>query len=164
MTISGVFLTALTDLGPEVILLQTEGIILSDKEQIDLAIKSMPVSGKKGDFIIVSVDRYQIIALLLEIPPFGTMQDKRNTYASIGFITEHEESPVEYRSALEKITKAIIEADCSNIETLKDVVKQLFEINKKRQGEIVLPNNSKIKIALPKFKKRGLKILDEALW
>ncbi|MHA1686166.1 MAG: hypothetical protein ACTSYD_07105, partial [Candidatus Heimdallarchaeaceae archaeon] len=151
-SIRGVFLSAITDIGPDLILLETQDITLNEEEKINLAIKSMPVSGKRSDYIIVNLRRCQIIAVLMDIPPFGNIEDTRNTFASLGFIIDRDENPVEYRKILEKIVEKITKSNASNIQTLKSIVNQLIEALKKNLNvlKIELPNNQKIRIELPK--------------
>lgn len=165
MSIRGVFLSAITDIGPELILLETRGITLNEEEKINLAIKSMPVAGQRSDYIIVNLKKCQIIALLMDIPPFGNLEDSRDTFASLGFIIDRDENPIEFRKILEKIVNKIVKSNSANIQTLKSVVTQLIEALKKNLTVVIiaLPNNQKIKIHLP-MKKKGIEILDEALW
>jgi hypothetical protein len=65
----GVFLAGLTQVGPGCIAFFSDKEFSGDLKR-ELALKSLPISGKEGDFISVSIQEYQAVSIILPVPAF----------------------------------------------------------------------------------------------
>ncbi len=163
----GVFITAISTLGPEIISFYPNKLKLNENEKREIGLKSMPMSGKEGDFISVNLEHFQISCLLTLIPPFEVNYDKRDTFASIGFLIGKDENPIPYRLFLEKLISKCKEHNILNMNTLKEIVPQAYSVFKNGKVNFRIADNISFTIELEtttKKEKTGLDMLDEALW
>lgn len=96
---TAIYLAALTKKGPEILLIQPN-IKLPEKDLRELAFRSIPMSGKDGDFLSVSIPKYQATCIVNQVPPFGEQTDQRDTFVSFGLLLDSNANPIPYRNIL----------------------------------------------------------------
>ncbi len=161
----GFFLTAITELGPEVVLTSPEKV-LGELEEKEISLKSMPMSGKDGDFISTYIENFHIAALLCSVPPIHESYDKRDTFTSIGVFLDKDENPIPYRYIFETIVNECKKHKLLTLDTLKHILPQLYQFSRKNQISLYINTEKTITLTLTKEKteKTGIDLLNDALW
>lgn len=122
-----VFLSGLTQLGPDCLTFISKKKFSDDLKR-EIAIKSLPISGKEGDFISVSIREYQATSVVLPVPSFEAVSDKRDTYVSFGILLSQDVNPYAYQAALKKISNTCKENNLLSVPVLKEIVPKLFQL------------------------------------
>ena len=154
-----VILTGLTLRGPD-ILTQYPAISLTGEERFSIAMKSLPMGGRCGDVVNVSLDGYQIIFVLLSIPAFELGIDQRDTMVSMGILIPGNINPIPFQHALKNIANICKENKLLSITTLENVMKELYNtiVNDKENKFTINVKGNKIDFLLDK----GLLVTDQA--
>lgn len=126
MAIKAIFLAALTRNGPEILNIRPS-VDIPERDMKELAFKCIPMGGKDGDFISVSIPNYQASCLLNQVPPFPESMDERDTFISFGMLLEENANPIPYRDILQKITKTCKENDLLTYEVMKQISNHLVK-------------------------------------
>lgn len=123
-----ILLTGLTLLGPDIITQYPgTGKSLSREERLAIAMKSLPVGGKCGDMINVTLNNYQLIFVLLLVPAFEFGIDTRDTTVSLGLMIPENINPLPYQAVLKNIASICFENKILNIEYLEIIMKELYK-------------------------------------
>lgn len=160
-----VFVSAFSHLGPEILGIFPK-LVISIEQEKAIALKCIPMGGKEGDFITVHAGDFQIASLLTVIPSYMETEDKRNTYASVGFLLDSDVNPVPYKKLLEQIIDACKEHNLLDANTLKKIPHQLYKILEQTEVSLDLKEGITVELSLEAKKKdkNGLDLLNDALW
>ncbi|MHA1944922.1 MAG: hypothetical protein ACXAC6_10600 [Candidatus Hodarchaeales archaeon] len=123
----GVFLAGLTQIGPGCLAFHSDKEF-SENLKRELALKSLPIAGKEGDFVSVSIQEYQAASIILPVPAFEDTNDKRETFVAFGVILSPEVNPTSYQAALKMITDTCKENSILTVPVLKGIVPKLFQL------------------------------------
>ncbi|MFW9922696.1 MAG: hypothetical protein ACFFDW_05320 [Candidatus Thorarchaeota archaeon] len=126
MAIKAIFIAALTRNGPEILNIKPS-LNISEKDLKELAFKCIPMGGKDGDFISVSIPNYQASCLLNQVPPFPESMDDRDTFLSFGMLLEENANPIPYRDILQRIAKTCKENNLLTFEIMKQITNHLVK-------------------------------------
>jgi hypothetical protein len=123
----GVFLAGLTQKGPGCLAFFSDREFSEDLKR-ELALKSLPISGKEGDFVSVSIQEYQAVSIIVSVHAFEDTFDKRQTFVSFGVLLSPEANPTSYHTALKVITDTCRENNLLSVPVLKGIVPKLFQL------------------------------------
>lgn len=123
---NAIYLAALTQKGPEILFSEPE-LKLTENEKKELAFKSMPLTGKDGDFVSTNIQSYQAACLVNQVPSFKEAMDDRDTYLSMGLLLDPNTNPIPYKNILQRITAICKEHNLLNYECLKKISAHLYK-------------------------------------
>jgi hypothetical protein len=123
---TAVYLAALTRKGPEIISMEPK-LKIPDNDMKDLAFKSIPMSGKDGDFLSITIPKFQAISLVNQVPAFEDNPDQRDTFLSFGLLLQEDVNPIPYRNMLRRITSICKQHDLLTIENLQKISSKLIK-------------------------------------
>jgi hypothetical protein len=93
----------------------------------ELAFKSIPMSGKDGDFLSVTIPKFQATCLVNQVPAFKDSPDHRDTFLSFGLILQEDTNPIPYRNMLRRITTICKQHNLLNLECLQQISSKLIK-------------------------------------
>ncbi len=123
----GVFLAGLTKLGPDTIAF-SNGKHFTDELKKEIAMKSIPMSGKEGDSVSVSIQDFQAVSRLLLVPAFESGYDQRDSFVAFGVLISQETNPTAYNSMLKTIASVCSKYGCLDVPSLKELVPKLHKL------------------------------------
>ena len=123
----GVFLAGLTKLGPDTIAF-CNGRPFTDELKREIAMKSIPMSGKVGDLVSVTIQNFQAVSITLLVPAFEGGYDQRDSFVALGVLLSQESNPTPYYTMLKNISGACLKNGILNVPTLKKVVPKLYNL------------------------------------
>ncbi len=121
-----VYLAALTKKGPEILTVQPN-LNISPSTLQELAFKSIPLRGKDGDFLSVSIPKYQAACIVNQVPSFKESMDERDTYVVFGLLLEENSNPIPYKNILLQIAKTCKKNNMMTYPVLKRITSHLFK-------------------------------------
>lgn len=141
-----IFLVAVTIDGPNILGIFPR-IILREEERKELSLKTIPIGGKDGEFISANIGDCQAVAIIREVPSFVIEQDRRDTFASFGFLIPKEMNPLPYQEVLQTVTAACKAKNIFNAETLMKLGETLHRImNSARTCKLEIQVNPQLTI------------------
>ena len=123
----GVFLAGLTKLGPDTIAF-SNGKLFTDELKKEIAMKSIPMSGKEGGFVSVSIKDFQAVAVILLVPAFESGYDQRESFVAFGVLVSQETNPTPFNSMLKTIASVCSKYGCLDVPSLKKLVPKLHNL------------------------------------
>ncbi len=115
--------------------------------QDEIAMKSMPIGAKEGDFVTVVLGGFQAATMILEVPSFEKT-DGRPTHLGLGVILDDNDNPMTYRRMLRQIIFALQIDDHTFYDEIKKVPKKLVESFKRPRFRLKLANGKEILVEL----------------
>ncbi|MHA1955240.1 MAG: hypothetical protein ACW96U_14970, partial [Candidatus Heimdallarchaeaceae archaeon] len=97
----GVFIVGLTQIGPGLLTYYPEKVFTKDLKR-EIAMKSLPVLGKEGDCIAVTIREFQAASVIVPVPAFENTRDQRGTFVAFGVLLGSDVNPTSYQAALKK--------------------------------------------------------------
>ncbi|MHA1977014.1 MAG: hypothetical protein ACW98F_13865 [Candidatus Hodarchaeales archaeon] len=131
----GVFLAGLTKLGPDVIAF-SDGNHFTAELKKEVAMKSIPMSGKSGDFVSVSIQDFQAVSILLLVPAFESGYDQRDSFVAFGVLVSQETNPTTFNSMLKTISSVCMKYGCLDVPSLIKLVPKLHNLPENKILEI----------------------------
>jgi len=123
----GVFLAGLTKLGPDTIAF-SNGRQFTAELKKEIAMKSIPMSGKEGDFVSVSIKDFQAVSVILLVPAFESGYDQRDSFVAFGVLISQETNPTPYTSMLKTIASVCSKYGCLDVPSLIELVPKLHKL------------------------------------
>jgi hypothetical protein len=85
------------------------------------------MSGKDGDFLSITIPKFQAISLVNQVPAFEDNPDQRDTFLSFGLLLQEDVNPIPYRNMLRRITSICKQHDLLTIENLQKISSKLIK-------------------------------------
>ncbi|NHK29987.1 MAG: hypothetical protein FK730_01460 [Asgard group archaeon] len=123
---TAVYLAGLTRNGPEILSMEPK-LTIPANDMKELAYKSIPMSGKDGDFLSVSIPKFQATCLVNQVPAFKDSPDTRDTFLSFGLILQEDTNPIPYRNLLRRITSICKTHNLLSFDCLKKISSKLIK-------------------------------------
>ena len=133
--------------GPTIISLKPDDY-LSNKEKKEVALISMPVGGKEGEFCSVALNNYHTCCILVVLPPIDEELDSRDTPTSIGFLLDPYENPIPYKNLLEDFIEKSKTHGIFTLDFLKNVLPELFKLKNSSSINIPYGKSSSFNISI----------------
>ncbi len=133
--------------GPTIISLNPDDY-LSNKEKEEVALISMPVGGKEGEFCSVSLNNYHACSILTVLPPIDEELDTRDTPTSIGFLLDPYENPIPYKNLIEDFIEKCKTHGIFTLDFLKKAHPELFKLQNSTSIKIPFGESSSFNISI----------------
>jgi hypothetical protein len=102
-------------------------LTINESDLKELAFKSIPMSGKDGDFLSVSIPKFQATCLVNQVPAFKGSPDTRDTFLSFGLILPEDINPIPYRNMLRRITSICKQHNLLTLDNLSKISSKLIK-------------------------------------
>lgn len=133
--------------GPTIISLSPDDY-LSNKEKEEVALSSMPVGGKEGEFCSVALNNYHTCCILTVLPPIDEELDSRDTPTSIGFLLDPYENPIPYKKLIEDFIEKCKTHGIFTLDFLKKALPELFKLQNSNSINIHYGKSSSFDISI----------------